>query len=124
MVIDLAFPSLADEQVLLRPWNAADVPQQMEAFRDPVILAYSDWQPHSSDEAHQRLRHQEQSRLRGEQIDFARRRGGSSTPNRAWANRHVSAVKARKGVMLGNGMAARWGRKEQRSAAVTQERYW
>lgn len=71
MVVALAFPSLADEQVVLRPWDEGDVPQQMVAFCDPAFLTYSDWQPLSSDEARQRLRTQEQTRLRGEQIDFA-----------------------------------------------------
>lgn len=70
MVIDLAFPPLADGQVALRSWNEADVFQQLEAFRDPVFLTYSDWQPLNSDEARQRLWDQEQSRLKGEQIDF------------------------------------------------------
>jgi len=71
MVVDLAFPSLADEQVILRPWSDADVPQQLDALRDPVFLTYSDWQPVSTDEARQRLSEQEQSRVRGEQINFA-----------------------------------------------------
>lgn len=71
MVADLTYPSLADEQVVLRCWNEADVPQQMNAFRDPVFLTYSDWQPVSNDEARQRLHEQEQSRVRGEQINFA-----------------------------------------------------
>ncbi len=71
MVVDLTFPSLADEEVVLRPWSDADVPQQLDAFRDPVFLTYSDWQPVSSDEARQRLNEQEQSRVRGEQINFA-----------------------------------------------------
>lgn len=71
MVVELTFPSLADEQVILRSWNEADVPQQMEAFRDPVFLIYSDWQPLSSEEARRRLRDQEETRLRDEQIDFA-----------------------------------------------------
>ena len=71
MVVDLTYPSLADEQVLLRPWTEADIPQQMEAFRDPVFLSYSDWQPVSSQEARRRLNEQEQGRARGEQIDFA-----------------------------------------------------
>ena len=43
----------------------------MGAFRDPVFLAYSDWQPVTDDEARQRLKDQEQSRGRGEQITFA-----------------------------------------------------
>lgn len=71
MVVDLTYPSLADEQVLLRPWTEADIPQQMEAFRDPTFLTYSDWQPVSNQEASQRLNEQEQGRARGEQIDFA-----------------------------------------------------
>lgn len=71
MVVDLSFPSLADEQVVLRPWKEADVPQQMEAFRDSLFVTHSDWQPLTAGEARQRLGDQEQSRLRGEQIDFA-----------------------------------------------------
>ena len=71
MVVDLSFPSLADEQVVLRPWDEADVPQQLEAFRDPLFLTHSDWQPLSADEARRRLGDQEESRLRGEQIELA-----------------------------------------------------
>lgn len=71
MVVDLTYPSLADEQVVLRPWTEADIPQQMDAFRDPVFLTYSDWQPVSNEEARKRFDEQEQSRSRGEQVDFA-----------------------------------------------------
>lgn len=71
MTLDLTYPSLADEQVVLRPWNEADVPQQMDAFRDPVFLTHSDWQPLSDEEARRRLVEQEQSRIRGERIAFA-----------------------------------------------------
>lgn len=67
----LVFPSLADDVVVLCPWNDADVPQQLEAFADPVFEAYSDWAPRHDGEARQRMVDQEQARLRGDQIDFA-----------------------------------------------------
>lgn len=69
-MIHLTYPSLADDQVVLRPWTEADVPQHMDAFRDPMFLTYSDWQPGSDDEARQRLNQQEQSRVQGGQIAF------------------------------------------------------
>lgn len=71
MAINLTYPSLSDDKVVLRPWAETDVPQQMDVFRDPVFVAYSDWQPVNDDEARQRLIDQEQSRRRGEQIAFA-----------------------------------------------------
>lgn len=67
----LPFPTLADDVVVLRPWDEADIPQQLEAFTDPELLTHSDWAPQSSGEARRRLVDQEQARLRGEQIDFA-----------------------------------------------------
>lgn len=44
-VVALAFPSLADDVVVLRPWSEADVPQQLEAFGDSVFKTHSDWAP-------------------------------------------------------------------------------
>ena len=65
------FPSLADGVVVLRPWDEADIPQQLAAFKDPVFEAYSDWAPRQESEARQCMADQEQARLRGGQIDFA-----------------------------------------------------
>ena len=67
----LTFPSLADDVVVLQPWNEADVSQQLTAFIDPVFETHLDWAPGSESEARQRLGDQEQAHLRGELIDFA-----------------------------------------------------
>jgi Acetyltransferase (GNAT) domain len=54
-VPELRFPTppLAEETVLLRPWRAADVPENLMAFSDPVVQRFS-WSPatpHSEDDA-------------------------------------------------------------------------
>jgi ribosomal-protein-alanine N-acetyltransferase len=70
-VPELRVPSLADRVVLLRPWREADVPGQLEAFRDPVFQRFSDWAPRTEAEALAYLAGLEHARLRGEQIELA-----------------------------------------------------
>jgi RimJ/RimL family protein N-acetyltransferase len=67
----LPFPRLGDDVVLLRPWREADIPQQLEAFSDPLFQQHSDWAPTTAGEAVRQLRDNEQARSRGEQINFA-----------------------------------------------------
>jgi ribosomal-protein-alanine N-acetyltransferase len=66
-------PPLAEETVLLRPWRAADVPENLMAFSDPVVQRFS-WSPatpHSEDDACGYFVDQEQARLREEEVHFA-----------------------------------------------------
>jgi RimJ/RimL family protein N-acetyltransferase len=72
---ELRFPTppLPDEQVLLRPWVADDVPGMVVAFADPTVLRFS-W-PHTTayteDDARRYVAEQEEARLRGEELNFA-----------------------------------------------------
>ena len=72
---ELRFPAppLGNETVLLRPWRAADLPDNLRAFSDPVIQRFS-WPeatPFTEDDAHSYFVDQEQARLRGEEVQFA-----------------------------------------------------
>jgi len=62
---------LADDVVVLRPWNETDVPVQLEAFSDPLFQRFSDWAPRTEADARAYLAEHEQGRQRGEQIEFA-----------------------------------------------------
>ncbi len=68
---ELPFPSLADELVRLRPWRETDIPAQLDAFRDPFFLCFSDWAPQTEGGARDYLAAHEQARRRGEQIELA-----------------------------------------------------
>ena len=71
---ELCFPAppLADEVVLLRPWQEADVAGKLLAFSDPVMRRFS-WRtaPYTEADAHRDLAEQEQARVRGEELNFA-----------------------------------------------------
>jgi [ribosomal protein S5]-alanine N-acetyltransferase len=68
---ELPVPALADEVVALRLWRESDVPAQLEAFKDPWFLRFSDWAPGTEAEARTYLAEHEQARRRREQIEFA-----------------------------------------------------
>lgn len=70
-VSEIPFPSLADEEILLRPWREADIVHQLAAFSDPVFLQHSDWAPTNRAEAQRQLLEQEQLRVQGGAINFA-----------------------------------------------------
>lgn len=65
-------PLLADDVVVLRPWQEADVPGKVLAFSDPVMQRFS-WRtsPYTEADARADLAAQEQARLRGEALSFA-----------------------------------------------------
>jgi RimJ/RimL family protein N-acetyltransferase len=72
---ELRFPAppLADEVVLLRPWREADVAGTLLAFSDPVVQRFS-WPrttPFTEADARSYFAEQEESRLRGEELNFA-----------------------------------------------------
>jgi RimJ/RimL family protein N-acetyltransferase len=71
----LAFPRplLTDADLLLRPWSAADVPENVMGFADPSVLRYS-WQltrRYTDADARAFFVEQEQARRRGEELHFA-----------------------------------------------------
>lgn len=68
---ELPVPALADDVVRLRPWREADIPAQLEAFRDPHFQRFSDWEPRTEAAALAYLAAHEQARRRGEQIELA-----------------------------------------------------
>lgn len=73
-MVELRFPvpPLAGDVVRLRPWDEADVPGMVLAFNDPVMQRFS-WRTSSYTETDARdyLAEQEESRLRGEALNFA-----------------------------------------------------
>jgi RimJ/RimL family protein N-acetyltransferase len=72
---ELRFPSppLFNESVLLRPWRASDVPDNLMAFSDPVVQQFS-W-PQATAFTQQDARDyflgQESARLSGQEAQFA-----------------------------------------------------
>jgi hypothetical protein len=83
-VLLLTFPLLADDVVVLRPWDKADVAQQSTTFAARVLEIYSDWARRSHGEARHGIIDQEQR-------DFEVSRLTSRLPNRTdccWAVRH------------------------------------
>lgn len=64
-------PVLVDEFVSLRRWRSSDVPAMLEAFSDPVFVAFSDWAPQSPVDALDYLDRRERERLAGTAIDLA-----------------------------------------------------
>lgn len=71
----LSFPSppLADEVVLLRPWQAEDVPIKVMGFADPSVQRFS-WPevtPYTEEDARSFFEYQEEARRRGEELNFA-----------------------------------------------------
>jgi ribosomal-protein-alanine N-acetyltransferase len=68
---ELPFPALTDAVVRLRPCREADVPAQLEAFRDVLFERFSDWEPRTEAEALAYLAANEQARQAGTQIEFA-----------------------------------------------------
>jgi RimJ/RimL family protein N-acetyltransferase len=72
---ELQFPNppLADEVVLLRAWQAEDVPTKVMRFADPSIQRFS-WSkttPYTEEDAHSFFAYQEEARCRGEELNFA-----------------------------------------------------
>lgn len=66
-------PPLADDIVLLRPWCAADVPENLMATREPVVQRFS-WPrttPYTEKDALTFFVEQEQARVRGEALNLA-----------------------------------------------------
>lgn len=71
----LQFPSppLADEIVLLRAWQAEDVPAKVMGFADPSVQRFS-WvktTPYTDEDARSFFVFQEEARRRGEELHFA-----------------------------------------------------
>ena len=78
MQVPLPDPPLRGEQVLLRPWTAADAPGVHQAFGDPVTLRFS-WgspEPYGEQDARAFLVEQEQSRRDGTGLQLALVRPG------------------------------------------------
>ncbi len=71
MRVEIAFPELGDDQVLLRPWRRNDVPAMLVAFRDPVFDLHSDWAPKTDVAVFAHLDRLDEGRRRGEAIDLA-----------------------------------------------------
>jgi RimJ/RimL family protein N-acetyltransferase len=72
---ELQFPSppLADEVVLLRAWQEADVPANVMRFADPSVQRFS-WAkttPYTEQEARSFFAYQEEARRRGDELSFA-----------------------------------------------------
>jgi RimJ/RimL family protein N-acetyltransferase len=72
---ELLFPSpgLADDVVLLRAWQADDVPANLMGFADPSVQRFS-WAratPFTEEDARSFFVVQEQARRRGEELNFA-----------------------------------------------------
>jgi RimJ/RimL family protein N-acetyltransferase len=65
-------PPLAGDAVRLRPFGAADVPDIVRAFTDPVMRRFS-WrtEPFTEADARAHLAGQEDARTRGEALDLA-----------------------------------------------------
>lgn len=66
-------PPLMDEIVLLRPWEAKDVPNTMMGFAEPRVQRFS-WPnatPYTEEDARSSFTDQEQARRRGEELSFA-----------------------------------------------------
>jgi RimJ/RimL family protein N-acetyltransferase len=65
-------PPLADDVVLLRPWDEADLPGIVLAFSDPVMRRFS-WRTtaYTETDARDYFAEQEEARLRGEGLSFA-----------------------------------------------------
>ena len=65
-------PPLADEVVLLRPWQEADMGGKLLAYRDPVMQRFS-WRttPYTETDARRDFAEQEEARLRGEELNLA-----------------------------------------------------
>lgn len=69
---ELSFPDppLVDDVVLLRPWQAEDMPTE---FADPSVQRFS-WTkatPFTEEDARSFFTHQEEARRRGEELSFA-----------------------------------------------------
>jgi len=66
-------PPLSDEVVLLRPWVADDVPDNIMLFADPTVLRFS-WPhttPYTEEHARTFFREQELAREREQELNFA-----------------------------------------------------
>ncbi|HEV3053927.1 MAG TPA: GNAT family protein [Solirubrobacteraceae bacterium] len=71
--LQLPAPPLADEVVLLRPWDVDDVPDQIMQFADPSVVRFS-WPhttPYLEEYAWTFFREQERARRDGEELNFA-----------------------------------------------------
>lgn len=66
-------PPLADEVVLLRPWQAEDVPEKVMGYGDPSVQRFASMSSTSYTEQDARsfFAHQEEARRRGEELNFA-----------------------------------------------------
>lgn len=74
-MLELSFPDplLMDEVVLLRPWEATDVPAKVMEFADPSVQRFS-WAratPYTEKDARSFFIYQEEARCRGEELSFA-----------------------------------------------------
>lgn len=72
---ELSFPDppLADEVVVLRRWEAEDVPGKVMGFADPSVQRFS-WTkatPYTEEDARSFFAYQEEARQRGEELCFA-----------------------------------------------------
>lgn len=66
-------PPLADEVVALRPWRRSDLSQWFDGFSDPLCLRFS-WplvEPFTEAHVVENFEAQEETRLRGEVLNFA-----------------------------------------------------
>jgi RimJ/RimL family protein N-acetyltransferase len=66
-------PPLADELVLLRPWQADDVPDKLMAFADPTIQRFmsATGLPATEDDVRAFFAQQKPARRRGEELQWA-----------------------------------------------------
>ena len=74
-MLELSFPDppLADEVILLRAWEAEDVPAKVMGFADPSVQRFS-WTkatPYTEQDARSFFTCQEEARRRGEELSFA-----------------------------------------------------
>lgn len=67
----LSYPALADDLIVLRPWEIDDIDAQLAAFADPVFARFSDWAPDTRDQLVERLRRVEQARRDGLGVHLA-----------------------------------------------------
>lgn len=90
VVPSLPIPALAEDAILLRPWEPADVAQQLAAFRDPLLQQHSDWAPENEEAAHQALLDQESAREQGLKLDLAV--VGRTSPADVWGGVSLNSV--------------------------------
>lgn len=85
-------PPLTDGIIAVRPWRKSDVPQRFEGFSDPLCLRFS-WplvEPFTEAHVLGRFDEEEESRLRGEDLNFAV--VDATDPDHVWGGASVHEV--------------------------------